>query len=98
MARHRGRQPDRAGSARTARIRGARSGIAAAAQQGGGALSDHRHCAASPGRIAQMADYAGAVAAIKQRMMDNWTTTPVVFQNDTPPVMPWPPVDASQNQ
>lgn len=28
-----------------------------------------------------MADYAGAVAAIKQRMIDNWTTTPIVFQN-----------------
>jgi hypothetical protein len=25
-----------------------------------------------------MADYAGAVAAIKQRMVDNWTTTPIV--------------------
>ena len=29
-----------------------------------------------------MADYAGAVAAIKQRMIDNWTTTPIVFQNE----------------
>lgn len=28
-----------------------------------------------------MADYAGAVAAIQQRMRDNWTTTPIVFQN-----------------
>jgi hypothetical protein len=28
-----------------------------------------------------MVDYAGAVAAIKQRMIDNWTTTPIVFQN-----------------
>lgn len=27
-----------------------------------------------------MADYAGAVAAIKQRMVDNWTTTPIVFR------------------
>ncbi len=29
-----------------------------------------------------MADYAGAVAAIKQKMADNWTTTPVVYPND----------------
>lgn len=28
-----------------------------------------------------MADYAGAVAAIKARMAENWTTTPVVYQN-----------------
>jgi len=28
-----------------------------------------------------MADYAGAVAAIKARMAANWTTTPVVYQN-----------------
>jgi hypothetical protein len=31
-----------------------------------------------------MADYAGAVAAIKQRMIDNWTTTPIDFQNESP--------------
>lgn len=31
-----------------------------------------------------MADYAGAVAAIKQRMIDNWTTTPIVFRNPPP--------------
>lgn len=28
-----------------------------------------------------MADYAGAVAAIKARMAANWTTTPIVYQN-----------------
>lgn len=28
-----------------------------------------------------MADYAGAVAALTQRMIDNWTTTPIIFQN-----------------
>lgn len=28
-----------------------------------------------------MVDYAGAVAAIKQRMIDNWTITPIAFQN-----------------
>lgn len=32
-----------------------------------------------------MADYAGAVAAIRQRMIDNWTTTPIAFQNESPP-------------
>lgn len=32
-----------------------------------------------------MADYAGAVAAIKQRMAANWTTTPIAFQNESPP-------------
>ena len=42
-----------------------------------------------------MADYAGAVAAIQQRMRDNWTTTLVAFQNDQPPADPWPPVDAT---
>lgn len=40
-----------------------------------------------------MADYAGAVAAIKQRMLDNWTTTPIQFQNAIPDQQPWPPVD-----
>lgn len=32
-----------------------------------------------------MGDYAGAVAAIKQRMADNWTTTPVGYQNEPDP-------------
>lgn len=43
-----------------------------------------------------MADYAGAVAAIKQRLRDNWTTTGIEFQNETPEGT-WPPVDASGN-
>jgi hypothetical protein len=42
-----------------------------------------------------MADYAGAVTAIKERMATNWTTTPVQYQNDLPPQQPWPPVDAT---
>ena len=41
-----------------------------------------------------MADYAGAVAAIKQRLSDNWTTTQIAFQNETPGE-PWPPVDVN---
>lgn len=40
-----------------------------------------------------MADYAGAVAAIRQRLADNWTTTPIAFQNETPPTDPFPPID-----
>lgn len=48
-----------------------------------------------------MADYAGAVAAIKQRMTDNWKVglvakTPIVFQNESSsydpgsaPTQPW---------
>lgn len=33
-----------------------------------------------------MADYAGAVAAIKQRLIDNWTATPIAFLNEGDPV------------
>lgn len=29
-----------------------------------------------------MADYAGAVAAIRARLEANWTTTPIAFQNE----------------
>lgn len=37
-----------------------------------------------------MADYAGAVAAIRERLVANWTTTPIAFQNETfdPPTEP----------
>jgi hypothetical protein len=38
-----------------------------------------------------MADYAGAVAAIKQRLRDNWATTRIEEANKTPD-QPWPPV------
>lgn len=56
-----------------------------------------------------MADYAGAVAAIKARFLTYWVNgavrkTPIAFQNETPndgavpPVaLPWPPNDASGN-
>lgn len=37
-----------------------------------------------------MADYAGAVAAIKQRLADNWSTTPITYQNEDPE-QPFPP-------
>lgn len=40
-----------------------------------------------------MADFAGAKAAIRQRLVDNWTATPITFQNEAP-AAPWPPVDA----
>ena len=40
-----------------------------------------------------MPDYAGAVAAIKTRLEDNWTTTPIAHQNEAAPETPWPPVD-----
>lgn len=30
-----------------------------------------------------MADYAGAVAAIRDRLAANWTTTPIAYQNET---------------
>lgn len=43
-----------------------------------------------------MADYAGALAAIRQRFADNWTATPFIFQNTPPPGgAVWPPVDVS---
>jgi hypothetical protein len=37
-----------------------------------------------------MADYAGAVAAIRARLVANWTTTPIAFQNENfdPPTDP----------
>lgn len=41
-----------------------------------------------------MPDYAGAVAAIQQRLKDNWTTTPIALQNETPD-REWPPVNES---
>ncbi len=40
-----------------------------------------------------MPDYAGAVAAIKTRLEDNWTTTPIAHQNEAAPETPWTPVD-----
>lgn len=38
-----------------------------------------------------MADYAGAVAAIKARLAAGWTTTTIVNLNEGKPT-PWPPV------
>lgn len=40
-----------------------------------------------------MADYAGAVAAMRALFAAGWTETPIAYQNETPP-NPWPPVDA----
>ena len=37
-----------------------------------------------------MADYAGAKAAIRSRLEDNWTTTPITYQNEEPE-QPFPP-------
>lgn len=42
-----------------------------------------------------MPDYAGAVAAIKDRMDDGFTALPVAYQNEAPPQSPWPPVDGA---
>lgn len=38
-----------------------------------------------------MADYAGAVAAIKARFAANWTSTPIAYQNEdfADQVVPW---------
>jgi hypothetical protein len=38
-----------------------------------------------------MADYAGAVAAMRARFEADFTAAPVVFQNEDPPATPWPP-------
>jgi len=39
-----------------------------------------------------MPDYAGAVAAIKARLVANWTTTPIVYVNRQPDP-PFPPIN-----
>jgi hypothetical protein len=41
-----------------------------------------------------MADYAGALAAIKARLVAGWTTTRITFQNEQPE-QPWPPKRAN---
>lgn len=41
-----------------------------------------------------MADYAGAVAAMRARFEANWTETPIEFQNERPSD-PWPPIDVT---
>ena len=38
-----------------------------------------------------MADYAGAVAAIRARFQTLFSAAPVEFQNEDPPATPWPP-------
>ena len=40
-----------------------------------------------------MADYAGAAAAMRQRLTANFTAIPVAMQNMAPPANPWPPID-----
>jgi hypothetical protein len=48
-----------------------------------------------------MADYAGAVAAMRARFAAAWNETPIAYQNETPQdadgraITPWPPVDGS---
>lgn len=44
-----------------------------------------------------MADFAGAVAAMRERFETAWTETPVRFQNEGPPSQPWPPLDGDNN-
>jgi hypothetical protein len=42
-----------------------------------------------------MADYAGAIAAMRARFVAAWgATTPVEFQAEAPPANPWPPSPA----
>jgi hypothetical protein len=45
--------------------------------------------------MASSVDIAGALAAIEQRLKDNWTTTPIAFDNVDPAdaTQVWPPVD-----
>src|SRR3954447_21235900 len=38
-----------------------------------------------------MADYAGAVAAMRDRFTQNFSAAPVAYQNEEPPQTPWPP-------
>lgn len=38
-----------------------------------------------------MADYAGAVAAMRSRFVAEWLETPIAHQNEDPPQSPWPP-------
>lgn len=40
-----------------------------------------------------MADYAGATASIRERLVANWNVTPITFQNEPVPE-PWPPTVA----
>jgi hypothetical protein len=40
------------------------------------------------------ASYDGAVAAIRARLVANWATTRITYQNETP-AAPWPPVDGN---
>ena len=42
-----------------------------------------------------MSDYAGAVAAIKERFVEAWTETPIAFANQDPPQEPWPPASGA---
>lgn len=44
-----------------------------------------------------MPDIAGAMAAIEQRLKDQWTATRIALANETPQ-QPWPPVDADTQQ
>lgn len=39
-----------------------------------------------------MADFAGAKAAIRQRLVNGWAVTPITYQNETPE--DWPPKDS----
>ena len=41
-----------------------------------------------------MADYIGAEAAIRARLVANWTTTRITYMNEEP-AEPWPPVDGN---
>lgn len=42
-----------------------------------------------------MADYAGAIASIRERLVAGWTATRITFANEHP-ADPWPPRDANE--
>jgi hypothetical protein len=41
-----------------------------------------------------MADYAGAVAAMRARFAGAFMSAPIAYQNEDPPQSPWPPAPA----
>lgn len=43
--------------------------------------------------MASSSDLAGALAAIEARLVANWTTTPIAYDNVQVETDPWPPVD-----
>jgi hypothetical protein len=42
-----------------------------------------------------MADYAGAIAALRSAFAAAWTATPIAYPNTPPPAATWPPIDGN---